>query len=170
MNQKVATLLNEQIQKELYSGYLYLGMANYYNEQGLEGFENWYTIQAQEERDHGLLMRTFLHNNGEPVTLLSIEAPPQEYADFAAPLAETLAHEKTVTASIHNIFAAASQDQDYRTMEFLNWFIKEQGEEEKNANDLIRKFELFGHDARALYQLDQELAARVYSPPSLVLD
>ena len=170
MDKKVKDLLNEQIMKEFYSAYLYLDMANYYGDEGLEGFQNWFEIQAQEERDHAMLMRTYLMNNDESVTLLPIEAPAENYTSFDAPLKKTLEHEKTVTASIHTIFAAASAVQDYRAMEFLNWFVKEQAEEEKNASDLIKKFGLFGTDATGLYQLDQELKARVYAAPSLTLD
>lgn len=170
MTEKVFNLLNEQIMKELYSAYLYLDMANYYSDQGLEGFENWFYIQAQEERDHAMLIRTYLHNNDQKVVLLPIDAPQEEYGDHGAPLHKTLSHEKEVTASIYNIFEAAQEEKDYRTIEFLNWFIKEQGEEEKNANNLIQKYTLFGSDVKGLYLLDQELKARVYAPPSLILD
>ena len=117
-----------------------------------------------------MLMRTYLMNNGEKVTLLPIAAPAENYRSFEEPLQKTLEHEKTVTESIHTIFAAANEIHDFRAMEFLNWFVKEQAEEEKNAGDLIKKYQLFGSDAKGLYQLDQELKARVYSAPSLVLD
>lgn len=170
LDNKVAKLLNEQIMKELYSAYLYIDMANFYSDEGLTGFENWFYIQAQEERDHAMLFRTYLLNNDEKVRLLPIAAPQEHYAGFGGALQVTLKHEREVTASIHNIYAAANAVADFRTLEFLNWFVKEQGEEEKNASDLIKKFELFGSDAKGLYQLDQELGARVYAAPSLVLD
>ena len=165
MNSNVSVLLNEQIQKELYSAYLYFDMANYYNDAGLEGFGNWFYIQAQEEMDHAMLFRTYMLNNGQKITLLPLDAPKAGYASFDAPLKMALEHEEYVTASIHTIYEAAAAAKDYRVMEFLNWFVKEQGEEEKNAGDLIKKFELFGHEAKGLYALDQELKA-----PSLVLD
>jgi len=170
LEKKVSELLNEQTMKELYSAYLYLDMANYYSDEGLKGFENWFFIQAQEELDHAMLIRTYLLNNNEKVKLLPIDAPQESYAGFGVPLSKAYEHEKFVTASIHNIYAAASSVQDFRTLEFLNWFVKEQGEEEKNSSDLIKKYELFGSDAKGLYQLDQELTARVYSAPSLVLE
>ena len=124
MNANVSKLLNEQINKEFYSAYLYLDFANYYASVGLDGFENWYRVQAQEERDHAMLFYQYLQNNGEGVT-----------------------------------FEAIAKD----------WFIKEQGEEEKNAADLITKMELFGGDSKGLYMLNSELKARVYAVPSLVL-
>lgn len=170
LSEKVSKLLNEQICKELYSAYLYLDIAGYYSDEGLNGFENWFYIQTQEERDHAMLFRTYLLNNDEKVKLLPIEAPQNSFAGFGDPLDLTLEHERTVTASINNIYAAAYEEKDFRTMQFLDWFVKEQGEEEKNATDLIKKYQLFGSDAKGLYQLDQELAARVYAAPSLVLD
>ncbi len=169
MNKKISSLLNEQINKELYSAYLYLDIADYYADQGLNGFENWFFVQAQEERDHAMLIRRFLLNNDEVISLSAISAPGFKKNEQKTPLFETLKHEQTVTASINHIYAAAFDDKDFRTMQFLDWFVKEQGEEEKNAADMIRKFELFGNDSKGLYLLDQELAGRIYAPPSLVL-
>jgi ferritin len=169
MNKQIASLINEQINKELYSAYLYIDIANFYADAGLAGFDNWFYVQAQEERDHAMLFRTYMLNNDERITLSAVAAPDQSYADYLAPLKLTLAHEQTVTASINNIYAVAYQEKDFRAMQFLDWFVKEQGEEEKNATDLIRKFELFGGDSKGLYLLDQELGTRVYAAPSLVL-
>lgn len=169
LNEKVVALLNEQIVKELYSAYLYLDFSNFYSDKGLDGFANWYRIQAQEERDHALLFYDYLHNNSEKVTLGAIDAPAANLVELADPLQEGLKHEQYVTGLIHTIYAAAKEVNDFRTMQFLDWFVKEQGEEEKNANDLITKMDLFGDDPKSLYMLDQELGARVYTAPSLVL-
>ena len=169
LDPKVAELLNTQVNKEFYSAYLYLDFANYYKDQGLDGFANWYNIQAQEERDHAMLFIQYLQNNGEKVTLESIDKPEAVLAGFEDPLKAGLEHEQYVTSLIHAIYDAAYAQKDFRTMQVLDWFVKEQGEEEKNADDLITKFNLFGHDSRSLYMLDSELAARVYSAPSLVL-
>lgn len=169
MNKKVAELLNQQVNKEFYSAYLYLDFANYFTEAGLAGFANWYQVQAQEERDHAMLFTKYLQNNEEKVTLEAIakpESPTEKAMDI---LKAGLAHEKYVTDSINQIYHAAMEEREYRTIQFLDWFIKEQGEEETNASDLIKKMELFGGEAKGLYLLDQELAARVYAPPSLVL-
>lgn len=169
LNEKVRELLNDQINKEFYSAYLYLDFANYYQENGLDGFANWYTIQAQEERDHAMLFMKYLQNNGEKVTLEAIAKPDKELCDKLEVLKLGLEHERYVTSLVHAIYDAAYTVRDFRTMQFLDWFVKEQGEEEKNADDLIKKMELFGDDAKSLYMLNSEMAARVYNAPSLVL-
>ena len=169
MNEKVAKLINEQINHEFYSAYLYLDFANYYAAAGLDGFENWYRVQAREEQDHGMLFFQYLHNNGQQVTLESIRKPDKDFRSAMDPLKAGLEHEKLVTSLINIIYAAAHEDHDYRTMQVLDWFVKEQGEEETNADNLVKKFELFGDDPKSLYMLDNELGARVYSAPSLVL-
>lgn len=169
LHQEISKLLNEQIMKEFYSAYLYLDMANHYSDQNLNGFENWFYIQMQEERDHAMLFRQYLLNNDESVTLLPIAAPDKKFETLKDPLLYTLEHEREVTASINTIYEATYTHNDYRTRQFLDWFIKEQGEEEKNSTDLIKRFELFGEDAKSLYMLDSELGARIYAAPSLVL-
>lgn len=169
ITEKVSTLLNSQINKEFYSAYLYLHFANYFSEQNLNGFVNWYNVQAQEERDHALLFVQYMQNNEVPITYDAIAKPDAAINIHMDALKAGLAHEQFVTASIHTIYETAYEAKDFRTMQFLDWFVKEQGEEEKNATDLIKKMELFGSDPKSLYLLDQELAARIYSPPSLVL-
>ncbi len=165
----MSALLNEQVNKEFYSAYLYLDMANFYTGKGLDGFANWYEIQAKEEQDHAMLMYQYLHNNGEKVTLEAIAKPDKVFGTLMDPLAAGLEHERYVTSLINTIYEAAQEAKDFRTTQFLDWFIKEQGEEEKNSMDLITKMELFGNDPRSLYLLNNELAARTYSAPSLVL-
>ena len=169
LNEKVAKLLNEQINAELYSAYLYLDFANFYEEQGLNGFANWYQVQVQEEVDHAKLMMQYMQNNDLKVTLEAIAKPGIQLKENMDALQEGLKHEQYVTSLIHNLYDAAYSVKDFRTMQFLDWFVKEQGEEETNANDLIKKMELFGSDPKSLYMLDNELAARVYTAPSLVL-
>ena len=169
MNTQVHKLLNAQINKEFYSAYLYLDFSNYFKAHGLDGFANWYMIQAQEERDHAMLFYQYLQNESQAVTLEAIAKPDKTFTSHMDVLQAGLAHEKYVTSLINDIYAAAYESRDFRTMQFLDWFVKEQGEEETNANDMITTMELFGSDPRSLYLLNQELAARVYSAPSLVL-
>ncbi len=169
LNQKVTGLLNEQVNKEFYSAYLYLDFANYYAEQGLNGFANWYKVQAQEERDHAMLFIQYLQNNGEKIELKAIDKPDKVLDGIKKPLEYGLEHERYVTSLIHKIYDEAYSVKDFRTMQFLDWFVKEQGEEETNAEDLIKKTELFGNDSKGLYMLDNELSSRIYTQPSLVL-
>lgn len=169
LDSKVSKLLNEQINKELYSAYLYLDFSIFYDDQGLDGFANWYMIQAQEERDHAMLMLQYLQNNGEKVTLEAVGKPDKEMKELIDPLKAGLEHERYVTSLINDIYDAAYSVKDFRTMQFLDWFVKEQCEEEKTADDMIKKMELFGNDSKGLYMLDSEFAGRVYTAPSLVL-
>ena len=169
LNAKVHKLLNQQINKEFYSAYLYLDFSNYFKRVGLDGFANWYKIQAEEERDHAMLFYQYLQNENAEVTLEAIAKPDKEFKAHIDVLKAGLEHEIYVTSLINDIYAAAYDVRDFRTMQFLDWFVKEQGEEETNANDLITKMELFGSDPKSLYMLNQELAARIYSAPSLVL-
>ena len=169
LDKKVLKLLNEQINKELYSAYLYLDFSIFYEAQGLDGFANWYMIQAQEERDHAMLMLKYLQNNGEKVELEAVAKPDKDMKELIDPLKFGYEHEQYVTSLINDIYAAAYEVKDFRTMQYLDWFVKEQLEEEKNAEDMIKKMELFGNDSKGLYSLDAEYAARVYTAPSLVL-
>ena len=169
MNEKIAALLNEQINKEFYSAYLYLDISNYYDEQDLDGYANYYMVQAQEERDHALLFMKYMQNNSLTVTLEAISKPDKEFRNLLDPLTVAADHERYVTALINNIYHEAHQAMDYRTMKFLDWFVNEQMEEEDNANTMINRYKLFGQDPKGLYLLDQECAARVYTAPSLVL-
>ena len=169
MDKKVIELLNDQINKEFYSAYLYLEIANFFDDLDLDGFANWYNIQAQEERDHALLFLRYLQSNGIKVELKAIDKPDKAFVNPIDPLYAGAEHERYVTDLIHNIYDAAYSVKDFRTMQFLDWFVKEQGEEEENADKLIAKFKLFGDDPKSLYLLDQELAARVYTAPSLTI-
>ncbi len=169
LNKKVSELINDQINKEFYSAYLYLEFSNFYDEKGLDGYANWYKIQAQEERDHAMLMLEYLRLNSEKITLKGIEAPDKKLETLMDPLKAGLTHEQYVTGLINDIYAAAYEVKDFRTMQFLDWFVKEQLEEEKNAEDMITKMELFGGDSKGLYMLDAEYAGRIYTAPSLVL-
>ena len=169
MNEKVLKLLNEQINKEFYSAYLYLDFANYFAKEGLDGFENWYRVQAKEEQDHAMMFYQYLQNNGEDIVFESIKKPDLEKDNHIMVLKKALQHEKYITSSINTIYVAAYEIKDFRTMQMLDWFIKEQGEEEKNASDLITKMELFGGDSKALYMLNNELKTRVYTTTTLDL-
>ena len=111
----------------------------------------------------------YMSNNGKRVELDAIEKPIHNFVSAKEIIEEGLKHEQFVTASIHEIYDEAMKNKDYRTTQFLDWFVKEQGEEEKNAEDLLRRWQLYGEDSKSLYMLDAELATRVYTAPSLVI-
>ena len=165
MNDKIAALLNQQVNKEFYSAYLYLDMANFYDEMDLDGYSNYYMIQAQEERDHALQFIQYMQTNNLKVTLDAIDKPDKVYTTVLDPLVAAAEHERYVTALINDIYHEAHQDKDYRTMKFLDWFVDEQMEEEDNADTMISRYKLFGNDPKGLYLLDQEYAGRTYTAP-----
>ncbi len=169
MTTRLAELLNDQINKELYSAYLYVDIANFYDEMDLDGYKNYYMIQAQEERDHALLFMEYMQSVGLKVTLEAIAKPDKTFAAILDPLEAAAEHERYVSALINAIYHEAYENRDYRTMKFLDWFVDEQREEEDNADKMVSRYKLFGTDAKGLYMLDQEYAGRVYSAPSLVL-
>ena len=169
LDKKVGDTLNAQINKELYSAYLYLTFADYYEDRGLKGFANWYMVQVQEEVAHAKILRRYLLDNDYQVKMAAIAEPDKTFTNDLEPLQAGLEHERYITAAINECYQAAYDVHDFRTMQLLDWFVKEQGEEEKNASDLITKMELFGTDAKGLYMLNSELKARVYAAPSLVL-
>ncbi|MDF2886094.1 MAG: Ferritin Dps family protein [Lacrimispora sp.] len=169
LNKEIVAKINKQINFELYSAYVYLDISNYYADKNLNGFANWFKIQTQEERDHAMLFMDYLLQNGEKIVLTDIKGPAFNFIDFRQPAVEAYEHEIKVTAAIHDIYGAAYELKDFRTMQFLDWFVKEQSEEEKNTDEIIKRYDLFGTDAKGLYLIDSELAARVYTPATLVI-
>ena len=165
INEKVAKVLNEQVNKEFYSAYLYLSMSAYFSDLGLLGFANWMRIQAQEEQAHAMLMYDFLVNRGEKVVLTFIDTPPSDWKTTLEVMEEVLTHEVYVTSLINNVITVAEEVKDRATMSYFNWFIDEQVEEEANAQDIISKLKLIGDDKSALYLLDKDLSARVFVQP-----
>ena len=169
LNKEIVSLLNKQVNLEWFSAYFYLDIYVYYADANLNGFSNWFQVQTQEERDHAMLFMQYLFNNGERVALQDIKAPKVAFKDFRTPIEAAFEHEKVVTASINDIYAKAYEIKDFRTMQFLDWFIKEQAEEEKNTEDVLKRYDLFGSDAKSLYLFDTELATRTYAAATLTL-
>ena len=169
MNDKIAFLLNQQINKEFYSAYLYLDISNYYDDLDLNGYANYYMVQAQEERDHALLFMKYMQSIGLKVTLDAIDKPDKVFDSVLAPLEIAAEHERYVSSLINDIYHECHEARDYRTLKFLDWFVDEQREEEDSADSMVSRYKLFGQDPRGLYLLDQEYAGRAYTAPSLVL-
>ena len=167
LDTNVGNILNLQINKEFYSAYLYLTFADFYEEQGLKGFANWYVIQSQEELAHARILRRYLLDNDWTPTMEAIAKPDLTFTKVVEPIKAAYEHEQFITASINECYAVAQKANDFRTMQLLDWYVKEQGEEEANASDLLKAVELFGGDPKNLYDLDRENAARVYVAPTM---
>ncbi|NLD47244.1 MAG: ferritin [Clostridiaceae bacterium] len=166
VSEKIQKCLNEQIQKEFYSAYLYLSMSSYFKSLNLDGFANFFYVQAQEERDHAIKIFNFVNDIGGKVILGQIDAPKSDYESIEEVLRLSLEHEQFITKSIHNIVDAALNEKDHTTYSFLQWFINEQVEEEANADHNLKRFKIAGNDGRGILMIDAELAQRVYTPPA----
>lgn len=161
LSERIEELINYQINQELASAYLYLDFANYFSENGLRGFEHWYKVQAFEEIEHAEKFIEYMHDEGCAVKLSEIAKIEWSADGIEDVLARGLQHEMYVTKLIHDLYSEAENQYDTRTMRFLDWFINEQAEEEKNARELIDDYENFASDCKAgLYQMDKELGKR----------
>ena len=161
LEKNIVELINQQINKELESAYLYLSFANYFKEKGLDGFAHWYVVQAKEEVQHANKFIDYLHDNNCIVKLNDIRIIECDCDEDAAVISKALQHEKYVTALINNIYKAANEIRDYRTENFLGWFIAEQLEEEKNAQEMLDMYYRFGCDSCcSLMALDEKLGKR----------
>lgn len=167
ISDKLEKKINEQIVKEFYSAYLYLSIEAYYTSLNLSGFANWFRVQAQEERDHAMMFFDYLNKVGGKVTLGTIEAPNSDFTSIEEALKLSLEHERFVTSSIYSIVDTAVEERDHKTIQFLQWFVNEQTEEEANSENNLKKFQLVGSDGRGILMLDAELATRVYTPPTV---
>ncbi|MCQ2977672.1 MAG: ferritin [archaeon] len=161
VNEKMEAALNAQINAEIYSGYLYLSMASYFEDIDLAGFANWMRVQASEELEHGMKIYDYVIRRGASVTLEAIEKPQTEWDSPLAAFEHVLSHEKTVTGLINNLVDLAIAEKDHATNNFLQWFVEEQVEEEENAMEILAKVRLAGDNNSILYTLNEEFAGRV---------
>ena len=160
ISNNINQILNEQINKEFYSGYLYLSMSAHLKELGLCGFASWTRIQAKEEVEHGLKIFDYLINCNSFVTLKQIKTPEFEFQGIISIFNHIYEHEKCITNSIMTIAQRAEEESDRTTLNFIDWFIAEQIEEEEAVKNIIKRLELFGDDKVALYLMDKELGER----------
>jgi ferritin len=160
MDNKLLNEMNVQINKEMYSGYLYLAMAAHFESQNLPGFAHWMTAQAGEELEHAMKFFAFLNELGERVVLEAIDKPETEFADPVKVFEQVLAHEKYVTGRIHLLYKMAMDANEYPTQMFLQWFVKEQVEEEANATAILEMLKIGGDKGNALLMIDRHLAGR----------
>lgn len=165
LSKKMIDALNEQINKEMYSAYLYLAMSSYAEFKGLKGFSNWYRVQYQEEMEHAMRIYNYVQEQGAQVKLKAIEQPSSDFGTPLQILEKTLEHEQFVTKLINNLVDLAIEEKDHASQIFLQWFVTEQIEEESNVNEILDKLKLAGEDGNGLFMIDKDLAARVYTPP-----
>lgn len=152
--------INEQINKELFSSYLYLSMAAYFEDKNLPGFANWMRLQADEEREHAMKLYDFLLERGGRVQLKAIDAPKTDWTSNLELVEEVAAHEAKVTASIYALYELALKEKDYPAQVMLQWFISEQVEEEKNAGEIVASLKMIEARETAVLQLDHRLSKR----------
>ena len=164
LNKKLEEALNAQINAEFWSAYLYLSMSSDMSDKGMAGVANWFAIQFKEEQDHAMKFFNYVISRGGKVTLKPIEKVDTEWKSPLAAFEQTLQHEEKVTSLINDLYALAEQEKDYATQSMLKWFIDEQVEEEENEKAIIDTLKLIGDNGYGLYQLDKELATRVYTP------
>jgi ferritin len=160
ISQTMQDAINEQINKELYSSYLYLSMAAYFANKNLAGFSKWMHVQAGEEREHAMKLYSHLEDRGGRVLLKAIAAPQTEWASNLEAFRDAAAHEAMVTASIHALYEAALKEKDYPAQVLLQWFISEQVEEEKNAAEILANLGLIEERGTAVLMLDKQLGKR----------
>ncbi|MGV1100208.1 ferritin [Thiovibrio sp. JS02] len=165
LSKKMERALNEQINAEFYSSYMYLSMATHFDSVGLPGAAKWMQAQAQEEWFHGMKIFRFVGERGGRVTLKAIQQPPTTWKTTLNVFQDVLAHEQKVTGLINDLVNLALEERDHATNIFLQWFVSEQVEEEANVGAVLDKLKLIGKDTTALFTLDAELGTRVFTPP-----
>jgi ferritin len=166
LSEKMTEALNEQINKEIYSAYLYLSMSAYSTFIGMKGFANWFMVQYQEEMVHAMKIFDYINDQGGQAKLLAVKQPPTEFGSPLEMFEKTLEHEKFVTKCINDLVNLAIREKDHASNIFLQWFVTEQIEEEANDNEIISKLKLVGKDGKGLFMIDKELAARVFTLPA----
>jgi ferritin len=170
LSEKMNDALNEQINAELFSAYLYLSMEAYFETIDLPGFANWMRVQAQEEMFHASKFYDFINERDGRVLLKAIEGPQTEWDSSLAEFEAAYEHETKVTARIHKLVDIAMEDHDHATHTFLQWFVNEQVEEEASTKGVVQRLKLAGETGGGLFMVDQELAARVFTPPAATGD
>lgn len=162
LSKKMEEALNEQVNAEMYSAYLYLSMNAFFEDQNLGGFANWMYIQAQEEMTHAMKIYRYINDRGGRVTLKAIEAPKKDWDSPVQVMEEVYEHEQKVTSLIHNLVNLAREEKDHGTDNMLQWFVAEQVEEETNADEILQQLKLIGGKGQGILMLDRELQQRQF--------
>lgn len=165
-SQRVLDALNNQLQMEFFSEYFYISMEAYFADNNLDGFANFFNVQAREERDHAYKIFNYIGRAGGKVVLQGIEQPNINFESPLDVFESALEHERLISNSIHDLVDLAISEKDHTTSSFLRWFIDEQSEEEESMEKIVRKLRLLKNDPAGLLMIDQELAQRTYIPPT----
>ncbi|ASJ12687.1 ferritin [Thermococcus thioreducens] len=169
LSERMLKALNEQLNRELYSAYLYFSMAAYFEDMNLEGFANWMKAQAEEELGHVLRFYNYIYDRNGRVELKAVQEPPKEWDSPLAAFEAAYEHEQFITRHIHELAALAEEEKDYSTRAFLEWFINEQVEEEANVKKIVDKLKFAKDSPQVIFMLDQELGQRQPQLPGLLL-
>ncbi|UCH64149.1 MAG: ferritin [Fidelibacterota bacterium] len=159
-SKKVQDAMNDQIQRELESAHIYLSMAAYFDSENLPGFAHWMNVQFHEEQAHAFKFYNFVNDRGGQVVLQAIGQPPVKFQSPLAVFEKALAHEEKITGHINDLYALATEENDFASQSLLQWFIDEQVEEEKNAGDIVDTLKKVGDNYQALLMIDRELSQR----------
>jgi len=160
MNSKVESALNNQVNAEMYSSYLYLSMSAWADSQGMKGVSHWFKVQYQEELMHAIKIFDFINDRGGVPKLQAIAEPPSEWKNVVELFEAVFAHEQDVTKSVNNLYKLAHDENDHASSTFLQWFVSEQVEEEANVKDILDQLKLTGGQGSGLFMIDRELSAR----------
>ena len=165
LSPKLEKALNDQINAEMFSAYLYLAMVAYFQEKNLSGFANWMTVQNQEETFHAMKFFKYVAERGGRVTLDALEKPQFEWESPLAAMEAAQKHEAYISGRINTLMDLAIKEKDHATANFLNWFVAEQVEEEDSVNEVVQKLRMVGTGGGGLFMMDRDMATRVFTPP-----
>ncbi len=166
LSKKIEEALNEQMNREMYSAYLYMSMSSFCTNKGLKGFANWFMVQYHEEMLHAMKLYEYINHQGGRAVLKAIQQPPSEFESPLDMFTKTLEHEQFITKSINERMELAIAEKDHATQIFLQWYVTEQVEEEGNDNEIISQLQIIKENPQGLLMLDRELAARVTTVPT----
>ena len=166
LSKKMEAAINDQMNFEIYSGYIYLAMGAYMDSIDLPGFANWMKVQWEEEFFHAKKMYNYLVERGGRPFYTQVPEPPKDWESVKAAFEHALEHERIVTGRINDLMTLAIEENDHATRSFLNWYVDEQVEEESSVDAIIKKLNLINNSGHGIFMLDKELGARVFSPPA----
>ena len=166
IGKKMEQALNEQVNAEMYSAYLYLSMESYFKSLNLNGFANWMRVQTQEEMFHAMKFYDYINERGGRILLKAIEGPQTEWKSPLDVMEAVCKHEQKVTSLINNLVDLAIEEKDHAANSFLQWFVNEQVEEEASADAIVKQLQLMENAPGGLFMMDKELSQRVFTPPT----